>query len=129
MLKNLKGFKMCLFCKIVKKEIPANIELESDEFLAFHDINPIAPIHLLIIPKVHVENFQELEPNLMAKMTSFIQAVAKKMGLDKSGYRLLTNIGKDGGQEVMHLHFHLVGGGKLKWVHLHDDFDRTKEVV
>ena len=111
---------MCIFCKIVDKEIPANIELENDEFLAFHDINPIAPIHLLIIPKVHIQNFQEISPEMMAKMTTFIQEVATKMGLDKDGYRLLTNIGENGGQEVMHLHFHLVGGAKLKWVHLSD---------
>lgn len=115
-----KENNMCLFCKIVKKEIPANIELENDDFLAFHDINPIAPIHLLIIPKIHVKNFQEIKPELMAKMTNFIQEVAKKIELDKDGYRLLTNIGQNGGQEVMHLHFHLVGGAKLKWVHLSD---------
>ena len=119
---------MCLFCKIVDKEIPANVEMESDEFLAFHDINPIAPIHLLIIPKKHVENFQELEADMMAKMTTFIQDVAKKLNLDKTGYRLLTNIGADGGQEVMHLHFHLVGGGKLKWVNLSDEIN-PKEAI
>jgi histidine triad (HIT) family protein len=105
---------MCLFCKIVKREIPANVELENEEFLAFHDINPIAPIHLLIIPKKHVDSFQEIEPETMAEMTTFIQELAKKMGLDKDGYRLLTNIGKNGGQEIKHLHFHLVGGTRCK---------------
>ena len=120
---------MCLFCKIVNKEIPANIELENDDFMAFHDINPIAPIHVLIIPKTHVENFQEISPEMMAKATTFIQEVAKKMGLDKDGYRLLTNIGKNGGQEVMHLHFHLVGGTKLRWVHLSDDMNQVKKVI
>ena len=111
---------MCIFCKIVNKEIPANIELEDEDFLAFYDINPIAPIHLLIIPKKHIENFQKIDPKMMAKMTTFIQKVAKKMALDEDGYRLLTNIGENGGQEVMHLHFHLVGGAKLKLVHLTD---------
>ncbi len=120
---------MCLFCKIVEKEIPANIEMEDGDFLAFHDINPIAPIHLLVIPKTHVESFQEVAPEMMAKMTEFMQKLAIKMGLDKDGYRLLTNIGENGGQEIKHLHFHLVGGTKLKWVHLSDDMNRAKEVI
>ncbi len=120
---------MCIFCKIVNKEIPANIEMENDEFIAFFDINPIAPIHLLVIPKEHIVSFQEVQPQMMAKMTTFIQELAKKLGLDKDGYRVLTNVGKNGGQEVMHLHFHIVGGTKLKWVHLSDDLDKVKEVV
>jgi len=111
---------MCIFCKIVNNEIPSNKVLEDDEFLAFHDINPIAPIHILVIPKVHVENFQEIDPSLMAKMTSFIQKVASMLELDKNGYRLITNNGRDGGQEVGHLHFHLVGGTKLKWHRFND---------
>ncbi|SFP49019.1 histidine triad nucleotide-binding protein [Hydrogenimonas thermophila] len=109
---------MCIFCKIVAGEIPSNKVLENDEFIAFHDINPVAPVHILIIPKKHVENFQSVTPELMAKMTSFIQDVAKELCLDKNGYRLVTNNGKDGGQEVPHLHFHLLGGAKLKWTHL-----------
>ncbi len=108
---------MCIFCKIVKGEIPSNPILENEEFLCFHDINPRAPIHLLIIPKIHVEKFQDIKPELMASMTPFIQEVAKKMGLDESGYRLITNNGEDGGQEVPHLHFHLLGGTKLNWPH------------
>jgi len=99
-------------------EIPSNKVLENDEFIAFHDINPVAPVHILIIPKKHIENFQSAKPELMAKMTSFIQDVAKELCLDKNGYRLVTNNGKDGGQEVPHLHFHLLGGAKLKWTHL-----------
>jgi histidine triad (HIT) family protein len=116
-----KGVTMCLFCKLVNGEIPSNKVLEDDNFIAFHDINPIAPVHILIIPKVHVEKFQDVKPEMMAEMTSFIQEVAKKMGLDNSGYRLVTNNGKDGGQEVPHLHFHLLGGARLKWTHLHDE--------
>ncbi len=115
-----KGVTMCLFCKLVNGEIPSNKVLEDDNFIAFHDINPIAPIHILIIPKVHVEKFQDVKPEMMAGMTTFIQEVAKKMGLDNSGYRLVTNNGEDGGQEVPHLHFHLLGGARLKWTHLHD---------
>lgn len=112
---------MCIFCKIINGEIPSNKILENDNFLAFHDINPIAPIHILIIPKIHVERFQDVQAEMMASMTPFIQEVATKMGLDESGYRLVTNNGKDGGQEVPHLHFHLLGGGRLKWTHLHHD--------
>jgi len=118
---NKKGVQMCLFCKIANKEISSNIELENEDFIAFHDINPIAPIHLLVIPKVHVENFQKASPKLIAKATSFIQELTIKMGLDSDGYRLLTNNGENGGQEVMHLHFHIVGGTRLKWVHLSDN--------
>ncbi len=111
---------MCIFCKIVNNEIPSNKVLENDDFLAFHDINPKAPIHVLIIPKKHIESFHEVDKETMAKMTPFIQEVAKLLCIDKSGYRLVTNIGKDGGQEVFHLHFHLLGGGKLRWDHKSD---------
>ncbi len=112
---------MCIFCKIVEGEIPSNKVLESDEFLAFHDLYPKAPVHILIIPKKHVECFQDVDAETMAKMTPFIQEVAKKLCLDKTGYRLITNNGKDGGQEIFHLHFHMLGGGKLKWEHQHDE--------
>ena len=111
---------MCLFCKIVDKEIPANIVLEDENFLAFHDINPKAPVHILAIPKVHVNSFDDVSGDVMAGMTSFIQKVAKETEINKSGYRVVTNIGKDGGQEVEHLHFHILGGAKLKWDHFSD---------
>ena len=111
---------MTIFSKIVSGEIPCNKVLENDNFLAFHDINPKAPIHILIIPKVEYKNFQEVDPSIMTEMTRFIQSVAKLMGLDEGGYRLITNIGSDGGQEVFHLHFHLLGGAKLSWNHLSD---------
>ena len=111
---------MTIFSKIISGEIPCNKVLENDDFLAFHDINPKAPIHILIIPKVEVENFQQVSPETMAGLTSFTQEVAKLLGLDESGYRLITNNGSDGGQEVMHLHFHLLGGAKLNWGHFSD---------
>ncbi len=111
---------MTIFSKIIKGEIPCNKVLENDDFLAFHDINPKAPIHILIIPKVEYKNFQETDPKIMAGLTSFTQEVAKLMGLDKGGYRLITNNGENGGQEVMHLHFHLLGGAKLSWGHFAD---------
>ncbi|MGM0534165.1 MAG: histidine triad nucleotide-binding protein [Campylobacterota bacterium] len=106
---------MCIFCQILDGQIPSNKVDENEDFYAFHDINPQAPIHVLIIPKQHVECFQHTSGETMAKMTPFIQDVAKKLGLDADGYRLITNNGDDGGQEVKHLHFHLLGGTKLKW--------------
>ncbi|NKQ40565.1 MAG: histidine triad nucleotide-binding protein [Sulfurovum sp.] len=112
---------MCIFCKIVIGEIPNNTVHENDNFLAFHDLYPKAPIHILIIPKEHVDCFQNVPSGTMAKLTTFAQEVATKVGVDKSGYRLITNNGDDGGQEVHHLHFHMLGGGKLKWGHLHDE--------
>jgi len=96
---------MTIFSKIVSGEIPCNKVLENEDFLAFHDINPKAPIHILIIPKREYKNFQEVDPKIMADMTIFIHQVAKLLGLDEGGYRLITNNGEDGGQEVMHLHF------------------------
>ncbi len=111
---------MCIFCKIVNNEIPSNVVLENDEFLAFHDINPKAPIHILAIPKIHVDSFNEVSPETMSGLTKFIQDVAKEVGIDKTGYRVITNVGDDGGQEVKHLHFHILGGAKLKWGHFSD---------
>ncbi len=112
---------MCIFCKIVKGEIPNNTVHENEKFLAFHDLYPKAPIHILAIPKQHVECFQDATPEMMAEMTSFIQEVTHKTGLDKTGYRLITNNGEDGGQEIPHLHFHILGGGRLVWNHQHED--------
>ncbi|MGJ8982596.1 histidine triad nucleotide-binding protein [Campylobacter jejuni] len=102
-----------IFELIVEGKLPCNKVLESDDFLAFHDIAPKAPIHILIIPKKHFKDFQEFDPELMAKMTSFIQELAVLLGVDKSGYRLVTNSGKNSGQEVFHLHFHMLGGFEL----------------
>lgn len=111
---------MCLFCKIANHEIQSNIILENDDFIAFHDINPKAPVHVLVIPKVHVESFSDATPNTMTNITTFIQNVAKEMNITESGYRVITNVGDDGGQEIKHLHFHVLGGAKLIWTHLSD---------
>ncbi|MBO7370634.1 MAG: histidine triad nucleotide-binding protein [Campylobacter sp.] len=111
---------MTIFEKIVAGEIPCNKVLETDKFLAFHDINPKAPIHILAIPKKCYESFQVMDTELMGEMTKFIQEVAKTMGLDKTGYRLISNCGENGGQEVPHLHFHILGGTKLAWGHFRD---------
>ena len=112
---------MCIFCKIVNKEISNNTVAENENFLAFHDLHPKAPIHVLIIPKQHVDCFQDVSTETMAGMTSFMQEVASKLGVDETGYRLITNNGEDGGQEVNHLHFHMLGGGKIAWDHSHED--------
>ena len=104
---------MCIFCKIIKGEIPNKTVLENDNFLAFEDINPQAKIHVLVIPKVHVQSFNEMTPNIMAEMTTFIQEVALTLGIKTDGYRLITNIGQNGGQEVAHLHFHILAGERL----------------
>ncbi len=107
---------MCIFCKIVNGEIPNKTILEDDSFLAFEDINPSAKIHALIIPKEHYTSFDVIPPKVMAEMTEFIHKVASKLDVREGGYRLITNIGDHGGQEVHHLHFHLLAGeyvGKL----------------
>lgn len=101
---------MCIFCKIVKGEIPNQTILEDENFLAFNDINPTRKIHVLIIPKEHYASFDVTPPKIMSEMTTFIQKVAGVLGVKDNGYRLITNIGDDGGQEVHHLHFHLIGG-------------------
>jgi len=104
---------MCLFCKIINGDIPNKTILENDQFLAFEDINPQAKIHVLIIPKIHIDSFNEMTPNIMADMTTFIQEVALTLGVKSDGYRLITNIGQNGGQEVKHIHFHLLAGEQL----------------
>ena len=107
---------MCIFCKIVAGEIPNKTILEDENFLAFEDINPSAKVHALIIPKEHHASFDVFPPKAMGEMTEFIQKVAQKLNVKEGGYRLITNIGDHGGQEVHHLHFHLLAGeyvGKL----------------
>ena len=101
---------MCIFCKIVKGEIPNQTILEDEKFLAFNDINPTRKIHVLIIPKEHYASFDVIASQIMAEMTKFIQKVAGILDVRESGYRLITNVGDDGGQEVHHLHFHIIGG-------------------
>lgn len=105
----------CIFCKIVKGEIPSKKVLENEKFLAFYDINPIAPIHVLIIPKAHYEKFNDTPNELFSEMAAFIKEVAKALNI--TDYRLITNNGSNAGQEIFHLHIHLVSNpsGKLKW--------------
>jgi histidine triad (HIT) family protein len=116
---------MNIFEKIIAKEIPANIVYEDDHSLAFHDINPQAPIHTLVIPKKSVNNIQNVDANTMGHLVVAIQNVASKLGLDKSGYRVITNNGEDAGQEVEHLHFHILGGTKLGHLHHKDESHKS----
>lgn len=105
----------CLFCKIARGEIPCRKVYEDDEILAFHDINPAAPVHFLMIPKAHIVSLQEVDEThgaLLGKMLTLAPRLAKEQGLD-NGFRTIMNSGVGGGQEVFHLHIHILGGGKL----------------
>lgn len=104
---------MCIFCKIIDKELPSSVVLEDDNFLAFHDINPTRKVHVLVIPKAHYSSFEDTPSSIMSGLSDFIKKVTKELKIDKSGYRMITNIGNDGGQEVPHLHFHIIGGEKV----------------
>lgn len=106
----------CLFCKIIKGEIPSNKEYEDEEILAFHDINPAAPIHILVIPKKHITSLAHLEKedeSIIGKIYGVINQIADKQNFKQDGYRVIVNCGKNGGQEVMHLHFHILAGKEL----------------
>lgn len=106
----------CLFCKIAAGEIPSTKVYEDDELLAFKDISPKAPVHILIIPKKHITSLadaQTKDATLLAKIQILAGLLAAQQGIKESGFRVLTNSGKDSGQEVPHLHYHLLGGGQL----------------
>jgi histidine triad (HIT) family protein len=106
----------CVFCQIINKEIPAKIVLENEFVLAFENIKPVHPVHILIIPKKHIANIQEADSKdgeHLARIMLAVSEIAKIKQVDKSGYRLIINCGKDSGQSVDHLHIHLVGGEEL----------------
>ena len=106
----------CLFCKIIKGEIPSTKVYEDDEILAFKDINPAAPIHILVIPKKHIATLAHMEKEdeaIVGKIYGVINKIAEEKGFKESGYRVIVNCGKDAGQEVMHLHFHILAGAKF----------------
>jgi len=109
---------MCVFCQIINKEIKAEILYESEDVLAFKDVHPLAPIHILIIPKKHIEGINFLGETkddilLAGKIIIAAKKLAEKAGIGKKGYKLLFRVGRDGGQEVGHIHLHLLGGAKL----------------
>jgi len=106
----------CLFCKIAEGSIPSNKVYEDERFLVFHDIQPAAPTHVLIIPKKHIATMNDAEGEdfaLIGEMHRVAQEAAKKLGVAESGYRLINNCGSDSGQAVYHIHYHLLGGTRL----------------
>ncbi|MDP9329139.1 MAG: histidine triad nucleotide-binding protein [Actinomycetota bacterium] len=108
----------CLFCKIAAREIPAEILRESERVVAFRDVNPRAPTHILLIPKEHVESISDIADKHGETLADIMQAathLAKVEGIAESGWRLVTNVGPDAGQSVFHLHFHLLGGRPMAW--------------
>lgn len=117
-LKGGEKMENCIFCKILKGEIPSEKVYEDEKVYAFKDINPEAPVHVLIIPKKHISSANELtEDNkeVIGDVYYAAQKIAKELGIADKGYRIINNCGEDGGQTVFHIHFHLMGGKKLNW--------------
>ena len=107
----------CIFCKIANKEIPSKAVYEDDRILVFHDLEPQAPVHVLIIPKKHIASLDDLQPEdaeLIGYLMMKVKDIARELGLE-NGYRLVNNCGEDGMQTVKHLHFHLLGKRMMKW--------------
>jgi histidine triad (HIT) family protein len=108
----------CLFCGIVAGEVPSTTVLDTETCLAFRDINPAAPVHVLVVPKEHIDSLEAVGSSqavLLGDLIDAIRAVAAKEGVAESGYRVVTNVGEDAGQLVKHLHFHVIGGRSLRW--------------
>ena len=108
----------CLFCKIVRREIPASIVYEDDRVLAFNDINPQAPTHVLLIPKRHIDTLNDLTPDddqIVGELSRRAAAIAAERGIAASGYRVVFNTNRDAGQTVSHIHLHLLGGRSMAW--------------
>ncbi|MCS7263764.1 MAG: histidine triad nucleotide-binding protein [Armatimonadetes bacterium] len=108
----------CIFCRIVEKELQSKIAYEDEEVVAFHDINPQAPIHVLIVPRKHIPTLNEAteeERSLLGKLMLVAQKLAKELGTAESGYRIVLNTNKDAGQSVFHIHLHLLGGRSFRW--------------
>jgi histidine triad (HIT) family protein len=108
----------CIFCKIAKGEIPAKIIYEDDQVVAFDDLRPQAPFHKLIIPRKHIatlNDFDKEDAKLAGQMMLVAQKIARDCGIAESGYRVVVNTNRDSGQEVFHIHFHLLGGRQLHW--------------
>ncbi len=106
----------CLFCKIVEKKIPSEIVYEDEEIIAFKDIHPAAPIHILVIPKKHIASAIDLEKEdekVIGRIFTVINKIAEEQGFAEKGFRVITNCGEDGCQEIKHIHFHLLAGKKL----------------
>lgn len=107
----------CVFCKIARNEIPSKKVYEDDQIVAFNDLEPQAPVHVLIIPKKHIQSADQIaddDTNIIGKIFMVASKIAKELELE-NGYRIVNNCGEDGGQTVPHLHFHLMGGRKMNW--------------
>ena len=107
-----------IFTKIINKDIPADIVYETDKVLCFKDINPVAPVHILIIPKYNIRTINDVTDDdcrVLAELFLSAKKISKEIGVDKKGYRLVVNCNENGGQTVYHLHMHLIGGKKLGW--------------
>ena len=108
----------CLFCRIVRKEVPAKILFESERVLAFEDIRPKAPVHVLVIPKDHFASLNDAPDGAEALLGEILfraREIARERGIGESGYRIVLNTARDSGQEVFHIHFHILGGRRLAW--------------
>jgi histidine triad (HIT) family protein len=108
----------CIFCKIAQHTAPARVAFEDDVLVAFHDIRPVAPVHLLICPKDHIGTLNDLTPEndaLLGRIFQTAKNLAKQLGVDQKGYRTVFNVNADAGQTVFHLHLHLIGGRALNW--------------
>ncbi len=109
---------MCLFCKIVNKSIPAKVLFEDDDVVAFHDLNPTAPVHVLVIPKKHIVGLAEAvteDALVLGKLLVAARRVAEESGIAQSGFRTVVNSGPNAGQSVFHLHVHVIGGREMAW--------------
>jgi len=108
----------CIFCRIAAGEIPANIAVQNDEIVAFHDVDPRAPVHVLIIPRKHIAGVNDLKEGdapLIGRMYLMARDLAQKLGVSETGYRLVLNTGPEAGQSVWHIHLHLLGGRRMTW--------------
>ena len=106
----------CIFCKLASRQIPVQPVYEDEEFLAFHDRNPQAPVHVLVIPKMHFASILEVtDTDLMGRGLEAVKKTAQSLGLTAEGFRIVVNTGENGGQTVSHLHFHLLGGRFMQW--------------
>ena len=108
----------CIFCKIVGKEIPSELIYEDQQILAFNDNNPQAPVHILIIPKEHFTSLNDIpeeKKDILSHILLKARQIARNIGIDENGYRIVLNTARDSGQEVLHIHFHLLGGRRMTW--------------
>lgn len=108
--------EQCIFCRILKKEIPAAVVYEDNNVLAFRDINPQAPVHIVVIPKAHIETLNDIQDaSIVGPVFQAVQKIVKTENVNESGYRVVANCNKDAGQTVFHIHFHILGGRVFHW--------------